>query len=66
MSAADAVDAVLVKVRQQLFERGLVSPGTILRACKRADWNGNGKLDKKEFEEVRLLPSSPSYSLLMM
>lgn len=48
---ADVMQELLTRVRKQLFDRGLVSCGTVLRACKRADWNGNGKLDKKEFEE---------------
>lgn len=47
----DAVDAALATVRRQLFERGLTSTGTIVRACKRADFNGNGQLDRKEFDE---------------
>lgn len=51
-SAEDALNELLGKVRQQLFARGLVTPGTLLLACKRADDNGNGKLDKREFDEV--------------
>lgn len=47
----DAVNLLLEKVRKQMFDRGLVSCGTIVRACKRADWNSNGKLDKAEFDE---------------
>ena len=50
-TAADSLEVLLDKVRKQLFDRGLVSCGNLQRACKRADDNRNGKLDKREFED---------------
>lgn len=41
-----------MKVRTQLFNRGVTSTGTIIRACARADYSGNKQLDRKEFDEV--------------
>jgi Ca2+-binding EF-hand superfamily protein len=62
---ADVLQELLARVRKQLFDRGLVSCGTVLRACKRADWNGNGKLNKKEFEEcLKLCASAQDVSAL--
>ena len=52
-SASDpaALEELLVKVRSQLFARGVTSTGTIIRACSRADWNSSKSLDAKEFDE---------------
>ena len=49
---ADSVEELLVKVRTQLFHRGITSTGTIIRACARADSSGNKLLDRTEFDEV--------------
>ncbi len=46
-----ALQELLDKVRVQMFNRGLVTAGTISRACARADVSGNKQLDKREMDE---------------
>lgn len=46
------VEASLTKLRAQLFERGAKGLGGVARAFKIADFNGNKKLDREEFEEA--------------
>lgn len=51
-----SIDAVageaVEKVRRQLFAKGARGLGPLARILKAADLNGNGKLDRDEFEEA--------------
>ena len=65
---ADPTSELLTKVRTQLFNRGVTSTGTIIRACARADYSGNKVLDRPEFDEVLktvgVFVTAPELSLL--
>jgi len=52
LSVDTAVEAAMDKLRAQMFERGAKGTHGIKRAFKIADFNGNGKLDREEFDEA--------------
>jgi len=52
---AEAVEKILTKIREQLFARGVTGMRGIGRFFERADFNGNKKLDAREFDDVASL-----------
>jgi len=50
--AAGGLDGINNKIRQQLFRKGTRGLSGVARVFRQADFNGNKKLDKDEFEEA--------------